>query len=262
MSIQKEIINVENNIKTKKKVILTTDDKVRIPINHYNSSKRNIALIICPSCDLNKDTSILESLSEEFFEFIDVITMNFRGHSKKTRKFTFTGKEVKDLKAVITYAKSKYSKVLVLGFSLGASITLDYASKNRDIDGIIVVNVTTDTDDIAADLCRRELDYPYTRKYELIRRVSVKSNSILIERVISIYVTRQNPVIPTLFINAGKKPESHIWYIEEIKRYDSTRYIENEYQAENIYLKSPNKFMKTCKSWIKKKIFNDVLLLT
>ncbi len=99
-------------------IFLQTEDNIRIAVNHYDKGRDHV-VIIAHGWYMCKDSNVFKAMSEDFFENYDVITMDFRGHGKSSGFYTFSANEPKDIKTVINYAKQRYSKIGLLGFSLG-----------------------------------------------------------------------------------------------------------------------------------------------
>jgi pimeloyl-ACP methyl ester carboxylesterase len=67
--------------------------------------------------------------------------MDFRGHGRSSGLYTFSAQEGADLDAVLDWARARYARIGVLGFSLGAAIAINTLSRNRDrIRSLIVVS--------------------------------------------------------------------------------------------------------------------------
>src|SRR5574344_779669 len=152
----------------KKELFCKTDDNVKIAINHYKNNKEAV-LIVSPGWFMTKDSQAFQQISEFFFNEFDVICIDFRGHGKSSGFYTFTSFENKDISCVVKYAKEKYEKIYLLGFSLGGAISLNYAATDKDIDKLIVVSAPCDFWKIENQMWKKEAWLPTFQKFELNR---------------------------------------------------------------------------------------------
>ena len=123
--------------------ILTTADHQQIHYDHYQSGFDRVVIIVHGFFN-SKDAILLKKLSADLNKVYDVIIFDFRGHGKSSGLFYWTAKEHQDLEAVLEYAKSKYRKVGVIGFSLGAAISLITTVRTSKIDSLISVSAPVD----------------------------------------------------------------------------------------------------------------------
>ncbi|MCK5346730.1 MAG: alpha/beta fold hydrolase, partial [Candidatus Heimdallarchaeota archaeon] len=123
---------------------LITPDNKKISFNHINNDHADI-IIVAHGFYNNKGTLLFQKIAQEFSEKYDVIVFDFRGHGQSDGLFTWTSEEAQDLRLMVSYAKEQgYRRVGVIGFSLGAAITLIEGAANRDIDSIISVSAPYD----------------------------------------------------------------------------------------------------------------------
>lgn len=157
---------------------LKTVDNHTIAVNMYSIGNRDSVLIIAPGWYMTKDAWVFKDISEEFFKFIDVIIMDFRGHGRSSGFFTFTANEVKDLTTVVKFAKERYSKVYLMGFSLGAATSILYTSKYKDVNGVIAVSPPADFDKIEHKSYRKEAWMTTLKKFEIKRHFSIRPGNL------------------------------------------------------------------------------------
>lgn len=120
-----------------------TEDKHRIHFDLYQNGQREV-IVIAHGFFNSKGAVLLQELGRELADRYDVIIMDFRGHGKSQGLFHWTSKEYLDLGAVLRYARTSYSRVGVVGFSLGAATSLIVASQSRLIDSLIAVSAPTE----------------------------------------------------------------------------------------------------------------------
>lgn len=236
-----------------KEIILSSDENIQIAINHYNSLKRKSVIIVCPGCFVCKDAASFLQMSEELFRDFDVITMDFRGHGRSTGLFTFTAEEPNDLQAVVKFAKKQYSKIGILGFSLGAATAIIYTSEHKDIQSIIAVSAPTDFGKIENHFLKKEAVVPAIENFEFGKSLSLRPGNIFLEKIKPINVVGEISPIPILFITGSSDPIVHPWHANELyKKAKEPKAIENfdkGLHAEELYLKMHNRFITLCKDW-------------
>ena len=231
---------------------LKTTDKVKIALNHYGYERDDV-LIIAPGWFMTKDSNAFCAISEAFFECIDVISFDFRGHGKSSGFYTFSALEQKDLEAVVAFAQTKYKNIYLMGFSLGAMISLNYATLVGGIQKVIAVSPPSDFSKIENQIWKKEAWLPTLRKMELKRWFSIRP-SIFIHRKIKTIDIIQNNTAKTLYIAGKLDPTVHMWHTEAL--YNKTqsekefKCFENGLHAEDLFLEFREEFMNISLDWL------------
>jgi pimeloyl-ACP methyl ester carboxylesterase len=124
--------------------VVTTGDGVAIHGVHLGRRGR-VALIYCHGFFSSKNyfrvPRFVESLARDF----DAIAFDFRGHGDSGGKCTFGREEVRDLRAVVKYARDQgYTTIVAIGASMGGAIVLRYFGRYGDLDGIVTIGAVTD----------------------------------------------------------------------------------------------------------------------
>lgn len=248
-------LNDQNEGTIQKEVFLKTEDGIDIAINHFDSGKKDSVLIICPGWHMTKDSFVFTGMSKEFFKNTDVIAMDFRGHGHSSGFFTFSAKEYLDLKAVVDYAKIRYSKISLMGFSLGAATSIIYASIYKDVDKVIAVSPPTEFGKIENSFYKKEAFMPTLKKFEPWRMISVRPGSPFEKKIKPIDVIQSVSPIPILILAGGKDPTIYPWHAEEL--FEKAGYpkrlkiYQNDSHAEDIYMQSHDSFLSVCNNWLK-----------
>lgn len=234
-------------------VLLKTEDNIDIKINHYANDKDEV-VIICPGWFMTKDSKSIKNLSKTLRSFCDVITMDFRGHGKSGGFYTFTANEEKDLAIVVEFAKRKYKKVSLMGFSLGGALVLLHSAKDSDIDKNIVVSAPADFYKIENHMYSPHAWYPTLfQKFEPKRWVSIRPGNPFLPKERPIDVIK-NVKSPTLFLAGENDPTVFPWHTEllynEAVCKKSYKLFENANHAEDLFNDYPMKFIKLCKKWL------------
>ncbi|MEI6437239.1 MAG: alpha/beta fold hydrolase [Candidatus Omnitrophota bacterium] len=129
---------------TLRNVSLKTTDRFRIEATHYEGGFKK-AVILAHGFFNNKDAYLFKEIAKALANHFDVVAFDFRGHGKSSGLFTWTSRECADLQAVIAYVKNcGYEGIGLMGFSLGAAISLIEAAQNPDVKAVIAVSAPYD----------------------------------------------------------------------------------------------------------------------
>ena len=233
---------------------LKTKDKIDIAINFYKKGYGEV-VIIAPGWCMTKDSCAFSQISNMFANYFDVISFDFRGHGKSKGMYTFSSKEITDMDSVVRFArKNNYRKICLVGFSLGATISLIYASKSRFIDKVIAVSAPSDFSKIENQMWKKEAWGETFKKFELKRFLSIRHYPIPLKKIKAIDIVDKIKA-PTLFISGEKDPTVHAWHTKELynKAICKKEYKEykNGYHAEDLFLHFKDDFEKLCVNWLK-----------
>ena len=234
-------------------IFLKTEDNTKIAVNHYDN-KRDFVIIIAHGWYMCKDSTVFKAMSADFFENSDVITFDFRGHGKSSGFYTFTANEHQDIKTVINYAKQRYSRIGLIGFSLGAAISIIHSAKYNDIDSLVAVSAPVSFDKIENHFFKKEAFIPTFKKFELWRSLSIRPGNLLLKKINPIDVIHKIESAPILFMTGGNDPTVHPWHSQEL--YDKARenkaltVFHDNFHAEDLYISSRERFINTCNSWL------------
>ena len=238
-----------------KELLLETEHGVKIAVNHWET-KRDEVLIIVPGWFMTKDSKSFSDMSKEFSQNVDVIAMDSRGHGKSSGAFTFGVEEVADLAAVVEFARKRYEKIYLLGFSLGGGFVVSYAAENKGVDKVIAVSAPHSFEKIENQMWRPEAWYMTVfKKMNLKQWFSIRPcpRGLATKKPAPIDVVAQIEV-PTLFIAGEKDPTVHAWHTEALfneatceKRYEL---FENCSHAEDLFLQQRERFMGVCRGWL------------
>lgn len=238
-----------------REIFLKTKDNIKIGINHYDNNSKTV-VIICPGWFMTKDSRVFKDMAYAFEKLYDVISMDFRGHGKSGRFFTFTAREQNDLEAVVEFAKQKYQNIILCGFSLGGALVLLYGAKNNDINKIISVSAPCDFMKIENHMYSPDAWIPTLfKKFEPLRWLSIRAGNP--------FLSKERPLdfvekikVPTLFIAGEKDPTVFPWHTKAL--YEKA-VCDKEYKlfkkarhAEDLFMDFRQEFMKLCIDWIEK----------
>ena len=111
---------------------LAAQDGVRISVDRYAEPGRTAVLVICPGFFKSKETPTFQRMARALAIGRDVLCMDFRGHGRSGGLYTFSAREGSDLEAVLTWARERYERIGLLGFSLGGAIAINTLNRNRE----------------------------------------------------------------------------------------------------------------------------------
>lgn len=113
---------------------VTSADGVKIAFQEYPQPNAvpNSVIIISPGFVRHHRKPVFRQIAFSLNEDFNVICFDFRGHGKSGGFFTFGAKERADLEALLGFAETKYQKIGLLGFSMGAAMTLETTAFNKD----------------------------------------------------------------------------------------------------------------------------------
>ena len=233
-----------------------TNDSQEIAFSHIKAGHASV-LIVAHGFYNNKDTFLFKDIADMFAKEYDVILFDFRGHGKSSGLFTWTSKEPEDLRTIIDYAKKQaYQKIGVVGFSLGAAITLIEASQNQDMDCIISVSAPYDF---------WKIDYRFWEE-EMLNDLKlnigpkgkgkgIRPGNPFIPKVRPIDIVHKISPIPILFAHGEKDwliaPHHSETLYEKALEPKQLHIFPKAGHAEKIYDNFPKEFEHVCLDWLK-----------
>lgn len=236
----------------KKEIYLNTEDNVKIAINHHQTGHDEV-LIIAHGWFMTKDSSYFSDMANVFSKNYDVISMDFRGHGKSSGFYTFTSKEPMDMKAVVNYAKKRYSKIYLMGFSLGGALVLIHSAIEKDVDKIIAVSAPHSFIKIENQMWKKEAWSHSFRKFEFIRWITVRPSPIIGKKIRPIDII-ENVEAPTLFIAGEKDVTVKAWHTKSLYRSAKCKkrfeLFEDCCHAEDLFYQKREKFINVCNEWL------------
>lgn len=231
---------------------IKTKDNVNIAVNHYKNGFERV-VIIAPGWFMTKDSKSFKEMSEVFSKYSDILVMDFRGHGKSSGFYTFTSKETNDISAVIEFAQKYYKTIYLMGFSLGAALSIIAASNNEVIQKIVAVSAPVCFEKIENKIWKKEAWLPTLQKCELNRWFSIRPGLINGKKIKPIDVVDKIKC-PTLFIAGEKDPTVCCWHTQSLyekavckKKYEL---FENCCHAEDLFIQDKEKFIKVCSQWL------------
>lgn len=225
-----------------------TEDNVKIVTDYYKNGFSAV-LIISPGWFMTKDSNAFRQISDTFSAYFDVITIDFRGHGKSSGFYTFSSKEIFDIGAVIDFASQNYKKIFLMGFSLGAAISLIAASKYNNISGVIAVSPPSSFDKIENKFWKKEAWIPTLQKCELKRWFSIRPGGVFLPKIKPVDIVK-DITAPVLYIAGEKDPTVCAWHTKALfdKAPQNNRFelFKNCFHAEDLFFQEKEKFISLC----------------
>ncbi len=231
---------------------LITKDKIKIAVNYYNNGFDKV-IILAPGWFMTKDSKSFKEMSEVFSKYSDIIAMDFRGHGRSSGFYTFTRCEILDILTVMDYAHKTYKNIYLMGFSLGAAIVIEAATKRNYVKKIIAISAPAAFDKIENQMWKKEAWIPTLQKCELKRWFSIRPSVIKSKKVNSVDII-QKVKAPTLFLAGEKDPTVCSWHTQSLyekavcdKRFEL---FKNGCHAEDLFIQDREKFVNICCDWL------------
>lgn len=132
---------------------LRARDGIRIAARHWRRPGTRNLIVMVPGFGQNKDTPIMRRCADIFSDYGDVLCLDLRGTGKSEGRYHFGAGEELDVQAALLWAKSRYGSVELMGFSMGAYISLRAAVDNpKLVQRLFFVSGPTRIDDIVLTL--------------------------------------------------------------------------------------------------------------
>lgn len=236
-------------------LILNTRDKQKISAVHYSRGFPK-AVVLCHGFFNNKDVHLFKAMSLCLSEHYDVFAFDFRGHGKSSGLFSWTARESADLDAVLGQVRTfHYDSIGLIGFSLGAALSLSQAARDPDISTVIAVSAPFEFWEIDFHFWKPGMwdDLKLNLGYKG-RGKGVRPGNLFENKVAAISIVDRISPRPVLFIHGEKD-----WLIKarhSQRLYDQARdpkrllVIPGGGHAEMLYDEFPDLFMGECLSWL------------
>ncbi len=228
-----------------------TEDGKRIAFFHVKGGFSKV-VVIAHGFYNNKDTVLFRQMTDAFSKEYDVIVFDFRGHGKSSDVFTWTAHEQKDLRAITSYAKENhYTKIGVIGFSLGAAITLIEASCHQNIDSVIAVSSPADLGRIDFRFWEKDMWRDLMLNFGIKGRgKGVRSGSPALQKIRPRDIVDKISPTPILFLHGEKdwlvKLRHSQFLFYKAKGPKVLTIMKDGGHAERMFDAFPDQFMKIC----------------
>jgi pimeloyl-ACP methyl ester carboxylesterase len=237
-------------------VTLKTKDLQRIEAAHYETGFKK-AVILAHGFFNAKDAYLFREIAKALAVYYDVVAFDFRGHGKSSGLFTWTSKECADLQAVIAYVKGcGYESIGLMGFSLGAAISLIETAQNPDIKTLIAVSAPYDFWKIDFNFWKPGMldDLKLNLGYKA-KGKGVRPSHPWARKIAPIDIVDRISPRPVLFIHGAEdwliNPKHSRELFNKAKQPKKIVILEKAGHAETMFDQQPDSFMKPCLNWFR-----------
>jgi pimeloyl-ACP methyl ester carboxylesterase len=238
------------------RLTLQTKDHNRIDVVHYQEGFKK-AVILAHGFFNAKDAYLFRKIAETLAVHYDVVAFDFRGHGKSSGFFTWTSRECADLKAVITYVKAcHYESIGLIGFSLGAAISLIETAQNPDIKTLIAVSAPYDFWKIDYNFWKRGMldDLKLNMGYKA-KGKGVRPSHPWGAKIAPIDIVDRISPRPVLFLHGSEdwliNPTHSRKLYNKAKEPKKIVILEKLGHAETMFDQQQEQFMAPCLAWFK-----------
>jgi peptide-methionine (R)-S-oxide reductase len=234
-------------------------DGVRLSVDRYGDGARGAALILCHGFFKSKETPTFRRLSRALAERVDVVAMDFRGHGRSSGLFTFSARESADLEAVLEWARGRYARLGVLGFSLGGAIAINTVSRRPEtIRSLIAVSSPAAFEDIEFKWWTPEAIRCGIEGLE--PGAGCRPGSLFLAKARPIESVRRLAGIPTLFIHGTRDATVGVEHSRRLYAAASEpkrlEIIDGGSHAEALFRRDPQRFLGLVEAWISRTLLS------
>jgi len=234
--------------------MLTTVDHQRISFQHFKNGCQAV-IIIAHGYFNSKQALILQQLAQALGGEYDIFMFDFRGHGKSSGVFTWTSREGNDLRAVLDFISPQYSKIGLVAFSIGASISINFLANDKRVDSFICVSAPSDMSKI--DYWVWPLDWKDNAAYILFNSRGWIGKGV---RPGPFWLSKEKPIdnvskitIPIMFIHGSRDWVIRPWHSKSLYQKASgikkISFIENGSHAEYLMRDYPEQFVVEARNW-------------
>ncbi|OGF49649.1 MAG: hypothetical protein A2231_00105 [Candidatus Firestonebacteria bacterium RIFOXYA2_FULL_40_8] len=232
---------------------LKTFDGTQIAFNHLRRKERDEVIIICHGFCSAKDNRPFLDMSRDFFSHMDVINMDQRGHGNSSGFFSFSSQEHGDIRAVIEFARTIYTRVHLMGFSLGAASSAIEVAESGNVASLILVSPPADFVKIENHFLDRNI-LSYGLKRFTFHYFKLRPGNPLQRKIKPAEAVERINNIPLLVIHGEKDRIIFPWHGSEVYAHANEPkklvIFEKGEHAEAIYEEYPERFISLCLEWI------------
>jgi len=230
-----------------------TDDGIAIIFDLYRQADHGALVIICPGFFQSKDTATFQRLADALAHDRDILCMDFRGHGHSSGLYTFSTREGADLEAVLDWAKARYQRLGVIGFSLGAAIALNALSRDNDKIRSLVA--------VSAPCAFEEIEFKWwtpqairTGLQGLEPGAGCRLGNLFLKKARPIDSIRQLFGVSILLIHGTNDPIVHPRHSRKLYEAAPERkrleLIEGGGHAGELYRRNPTRFLAIVQPWL------------
>jgi len=233
---------------------LTTVDQQKISFQHFKNGAHAV-IIIAHGYYNSKQCVVLQQLAQVFGGKYDIFMFDFRGHGKSSGVFTWTSREGNDLRAALDFITPQYTKIGLIAFSIGASISINVLANDKRVDSFICVSAPSDMSRI--DYRFWALDWKGDAVYTFLNPRGRIGKGV---RPGPFWLAKERSIdnigkitIPIMFIHGSRDWVIMPWHSEALyQKAGGTKkitFIKNGSHAEYLIRDYPEQFFAEVKNW-------------
>jgi len=233
---------------------LTTVDHQKISFQHFKNGCQAV-IIIAHGYYNSKQCVVLQQLAQALGGKYDIFMFDFRGHGKSSGVFTWTTREGNDLRTVLDFIAGQYSKIGLIAFSVGASISINVLANDKRVDSFICVSAVSDMSRI--DYWIWALDWKGDLVYTFFNPKGWIGKGV---RPGPFWLPKERPIdnvgkvtIPIMFIHGSRDWVIRPWHSEALYQkaggLKKIIFIKNGSHAEFLMRDYPEQFVAEVKNW-------------
>ncbi len=246
---------------SKKSGVAFTDDQKRIAFDHY-SNGHDAVIVLAHGFYNSKKAVLFQEMAENLLDVYDVVVMDYRGHGESEGRFTWSAKEPQDLTAILAYARERYRRVGVVGFSMGAAVSLIVAAKTDLVDSLIAVSPPSEFKKI--DFHFWKMDIMENVVYNVLQEGRIgkgfKAGAFWLKKTKPIEIVAKIKV-PILFYHGAKDWLVLPWHSERLYQkaaaFKRIEIIANGTHAEFLFRRDREGTINHFKNWFRETLSPD-----
>lgn len=122
-------------------VMLRTEDGVRIDAAHTPSARTDVGIVVAHGFTGSWRERTARRIVHVLSGYGGVVAFDFRGHGRSGGETTVGDREILDVEAAVRHARViGYSRIAVVGFSMGASVAVRHAGLRGGVDAVVAVS--------------------------------------------------------------------------------------------------------------------------
>ena len=227
-------------------------DSTRISFDLYARAEQEALLLICPGFFQSKETTLFQRIASDLSADQNVLCLDFRGHGRSGGLYTFSAREGADLETVLEWARERYSKISLLGFSLGGAVAINMAARFPDsIRTLIAVSTPSAFEEIEYRIWSPEVIYGGLRAWDPKMGCRLGNPWLKKEKPVE---TIRHLRMPVLLIHGTR--DSIVSHSHSERLYQAAgepkrlELIEGGGHAEELYRHHPDRFLQIVQGWL------------
>ncbi len=247
--------SVGRMIISKKNGAVLTDDQTRIAFDHYSNGHSSV-IVLAHGFYNSKKAVLFQEMAENLLDVYDVVVMDYRGHGESEGRFTWSAKEPLDLTAILAFARERYARVGVIGFSMGAAVGLIVAAQANPMDSLIAVSPPSEFGKI--DFHFWKMDIMENVVYNVLQEGRIgkgfKAGAFWLKKTKPIEIVAKIK-IPTLFYHGAKDWLVLPWHSKQLYQkagaFKRIEIIANGTHAEYLFRRDREGTINRFKNWFR-----------